>query len=101
LTSGDLRRAAAALVEHHDAVLIPAEDGGYVLIGLKWWNAGIFTDIVWGTGQVMTATRERLAALNWRWLELPSRWDIDRPADFERLAASGLISDLEAGLDAK
>lgn len=101
LTSGDLRRAAAALVDRHDAVLIPAEDGGYVLIGLKWWNAGVFTDIVWGTDQVMTATRERLAALDWRWLELPSRWDVDRPADFERLAASGLIPDLEAGLDPK
>ena len=99
LTAGDLQRAAHALANGDDAVLIPAEDGGYVLIGLKWWDARLFTDIAWGTEQVMTATRERLAALDWRWHELPPAWDIDRPADFERLAASGLIPDLEASLD--
>lgn len=99
LTAGDLQRASAALANGDDAVLIPAEDGGYVLIGLKWWDARLFTDIAWGTEQVMTATRERLAALDWRWHELPPAWDIDRPADFERLAASGLIPDLEASLD--
>jgi rSAM/selenodomain-associated transferase 1 len=95
MSTGDLKRAATALANHHDAVLIPAEDGGYVLIGLKRWDARLFADVAWGTDQVMTATRERLAALNWRWLELPPAWDIDCPADFERLAASGLIPDLE------
>lgn len=99
LTTGDLQRAAAALANGNDAVLIPAEDGGYVLIGLKWWDARLFTDIAWGTAQVMATTRERLAALAWRWHELPPAWDIDRPADFERLAASGLIPDLAASLD--
>jgi glycosyltransferase A (GT-A) superfamily protein (DUF2064 family) len=49
----------------------------------------------------MAATRERLAALAWRWQELPPAWDIDCPADFERLAASGLIPDLEARLDSR
>ncbi len=98
LTAGDLQHAAAALAGHHDAVLIPAEDGGYVLIGLKRWDARLFTDIAWGTNQVMNATRGRLAALNWRWLELPPAWDVDRPADFERLAASGLIPDLEQAI---
>lgn len=99
LTAGDLRHAAAALADGNDAVLVPAEDGGYALIGLKWWDARLFTDIEWGTDRVMAATRERLAALAWRWHELPPAWDIDRPADFERLAASRLIPDLEASLD--
>ena len=94
-------RAAAHALRDADVVLIPAEDGGYVLIGLKWWDARLFADVAWGTDQVMTATRERLAALNWRWLELPCAWDVDRPADFRRLAASGLIADLEAGLDSR
>ncbi len=101
LTARDLQRAVAALANGNDAVLIPAEDGGYVLIGLKWWDARLFADIAWGTDQVMAATRERLAALAWRWLELPPAWDIDRPADFERLAASGLIPDLDASLDSR
>ena len=100
LTAGALQRAAAALADDQDAVQIPAEDGGYALIGLKWWNARLFADIAWGSDRVMAATRERLAALGWRWLELPTLWDVDRPADFERLAASGLIPDLEVALAA-
>lgn len=99
LTAADLQRAAEALEQHHDAVLIPAEDGGYVLIGLKRWSARLFTDIAWSTDQVMAATRERLASIGWRWLELPTSWDVDRPADYERLAASGLIPDLDAQLN--
>ena len=69
-------------------MLVPAEDGGYVLIGLNWCDARLFSDIDWGTDQVMAATRERLTALNWRWLELASSWDVDRPADYERLAVA-------------
>jgi len=100
LTARKLQQAAAALANDYDAVLVPAEDGGYVLIGLKWCNAQLFTDIAWGTDQVMAATRERLAALDWHWHELPPAWDIDRPADFERLVASGLIRDLEQAIGA-
>ena len=33
LTAGDIRAARAALRDGMDAVLIPAEDGGYALIG--------------------------------------------------------------------
>ncbi|MBI4192578.1 MAG: TIGR04282 family arsenosugar biosynthesis glycosyltransferase [Betaproteobacteria bacterium] len=99
LTAADLQRVAAALADRFDAVLIPAEDGGYVLIGLRCCDARLFTDIAWGGNQVMAATRERLAALDWRWCELPASWDVDRPADFERLAASGLIPNLEQFLD--
>lgn len=98
LTADDLREAAAALDGHHDAVLIPAEDGGYVLLGLKWWDARLFSDIAWGGDSVLAATRARLAALGWRWHELPPSWDVDRPADFARLQASGLICDLDHAL---
>jgi rSAM/selenodomain-associated transferase 1 len=99
LTAEDLKRAAEALDEQYDAVLMPAEDGGYVLIGLKRWNARLFEDIAWGTDQVMTLTRERLTSLAWRWQELPTSWDVDRPADYERLVASELIADLDMRLN--
>jgi hypothetical protein len=39
----------------------------------------------WSTERVMARTRERLASLGLRWLELPMRWDVDRPEDLERL----------------
>jgi len=95
LTATDLCAAVRALEDNHDAVLIPAEDGGYVLLGLNNWDGRLFTGIEWGSDQVLAATRARLSALNWRWHELPPSWDVDRPQDFARLCASGLMPDLE------
>jgi hypothetical protein len=33
----------------------------------------------------MQETRARLARLNWRWRELATLWDVDRPEDLLRL----------------
>ncbi len=85
LTGQRLREANAALAAGHDAVLGPAEDGGYVLIGLARVHASLFEHIGWGGRDVLEATRARLAVLGWRWLELETLWDIDRPEDLERL----------------
>jgi glycosyltransferase A (GT-A) superfamily protein (DUF2064 family) len=87
LTTTHLREAAAQLAVH-DAVLYPAEDGGYVLIGLHTAAAEIFTDMPWGSTQVMARTRERLGGLGWRWSEPATLWDIDRPEDLPRLLAT-------------
>lgn len=86
LSAAHLREAARSLAER-DAVLIPVEDGGYVLIGMKTPAAGAFAGIDWGTPQVMAQTRRSLAALGWRWAELATLWDVDRAEDVERLAA--------------
>ena len=94
LTPAALREAARALAEH-DAVLIPAEDGGYVLLGLRRADAKLFENVEWGGAQVMAATRRNLAALGWRWREMPTSWDVDRPEDFARLRASGLMPEVE------
>jgi rSAM/selenodomain-associated transferase 1 len=91
LTPRHLRLAFTALKDH-DAVIAPAEDGGYVLIGLSRLDPSLFEDIEWGTDRVMAHTRQRLAALGWRWHELETLWDIDRPADYERLLASRLLT---------
>ena len=93
LSIAALRRAAAALREGRDAVLIPAEDGGYVMIGLHRAEPRLFDAMPWGTGGVMTATRRRLRELGWRWAEPKTLWDVDRPEDFNRLRASGLLDD--------
>lgn len=91
LTASHLRQAARALAEGNDAVLIPAEDGGYTLIGLSRCDATLFHDVEWGSAQVMATTRERLRRLQWRWKELEALWDIDRPEDYQRLLAAGLL----------
>lgn len=91
LTPSHLRIAAHAL-RAQDVVLVPAEDGGYVLVALAWPVAGLFDGIAWGGDSVMAQTRERLAAAGVRSLELPVLWDVDRPEDFVRLEREGLLS---------
>ena len=78
--------AADLLRNGHDAVFFPAEDGGYVLVGLRQPQPGLFENIEWGSEQVMAQTRDRLARLGLRWTELLTLWDVDRPADLARLA---------------
>jgi uncharacterized protein len=67
------------------AVLGPATDGGYVLIGLSCVDGQLFDGVTWGSDQVMEQTRQRLKGLDWQWGELPFLSDIDRPEDLEKL----------------
>ena len=89
LTAGHLRAAADVLRAGADAVLIPAEDGGYVLIGARAPYPALFRDMPWGTADVMGETRRRLVALGLSWREPAILWDVDVPADLERLRAAG------------
>ena len=69
------------------AVFIPAEDGGYVLIGLRRALPRVFQRVDWSTPRVMAQTRERLTASGARWVELPTLWDVDEPQDWQRWQA--------------
>ena len=84
LTVDDVRDARAQL-DNVDATLIPADDGGYVLIGARGTHPNMFDDIAWGTSIVLAAQRARFNALGWRWHEGAVRWDVDRPEDLARL----------------
>lgn len=82
-----LAEASAALEAGHHAVFVPAEDGGYALIALSQWDDVLFSNIAWGTDNVMAETRVRLnqlKQLKWRWYELETLWDIDQPEDYRR-----------------
>jgi glycosyltransferase A (GT-A) superfamily protein (DUF2064 family) len=91
LGAAELRRAARWLAGGADAVFAPAEDGGYALIALRRVSPRLFADVAWGSARVMAQTRERLAALGWRWRELAEVWDVDRPEDYRRLQRAGLL----------
>ena len=80
-----MARAAAAL-QSGDAVIGPAEDGGYVLIGATR-ELPIFEGIPWSTPAVVERTRDRLRQASARWTELPMSWDVDTAADYARLRA--------------
>lgn len=84
ITVADVRDAAAQLASV-EATLIPADDGGYVLIGARLVHPDMFNGIDWGNPTVLVAQRERFRALGWRWHEGATRWDVDRPEDLPRL----------------
>jgi rSAM/selenodomain-associated transferase 1 len=84
LTTRTLKDAAAALDPTQDAVFVPAEDGGYVLVGLHRPERRLFENMPWGGSDVMAQTRVRLRASGLRWRELDPLWDVDRPEDLPR-----------------
>ena len=86
LTPEHLRACAEPLREGIDVVAIPAEDGGYVLLGARCPDVRLFLDMPWGTPGVMSETRSRLARLGFSWREPARLWDLDRPNDLARLA---------------
>jgi len=86
LTATHLHAAAQALAGN-DVVLLPAEDGGYVLVGATRPLPGLFANVDWGSDQVMAQTRERLRTAGLRWREPATLWDVDCPEDLTRLAA--------------
>lgn len=87
LDTSYLNDAISRLRSGASVVLGPAEDGGYVLLGVRHEvPAGLFEDIEWGSARVLEQTRSRLRAMSIDWLELSPRWDVDVPGDLPRLA---------------
>jgi rSAM/selenodomain-associated transferase 1 len=88
LSPAHLREAARALTVGNDAVFFPAEDGGYVLVGLRKPQPALFEGMVWSTSDVMSVTRKRAKALGLRVREFETLWDVDTPADLARYQSS-------------
>lgn len=80
LSADALRRAFAAL-DSHRAVLGPARDGGYWLLGMREMVPGVFDGIAWSTSEVLAATLERLRAAGCEPALLETLGDVDRAAD--------------------
>ena len=89
LDATTLQDAAHALADH-DAVFVPALDGGYALVGLARPRPELFAAIAWSTPRVMDETRQRARDAGVRWLELRAVADIDEPRDLIHLPAGWL-----------
>ena len=74
---------ASAFEQLHqcDLVLGPAIDGGYYLIGLRRSFCELFTNIDWGTNQVLQQTVNIAQKLNLSVVYLQALADVDRPED--------------------
>ncbi len=90
LTAAHLSDALATLATH-DIVLTPADDGGYVLIGLRAPQPQVFAGIAWGGPTVLQATLQRIETSGLRAAVTPALPDLDTPADYARARAEGWL----------
>lgn len=94
-------RQADRLLQRHDAVVGPAADGGYYLLGLRGpWEShaasfeSLFHDVPWSTEDVLRITQDRLARARLSVALLDRREDIDTNIQLNRLRES-----LDSGTD--
>ncbi len=80
ITATILQQATDAL-SSHDAVLGPATDGGYYLIGLTHLCTELFQGIDWGTDVVLQQTLDAATKAQLAIAQLTPLTDIDRPDD--------------------
>lgn len=82
-----LLRQALNQIASRSALFIPAEDGGYVGVGVSGSVPHLFGDIDWGTDRVMEQTRERASKQGILLSEMPPLWDVDVAADLNQWLA--------------
>jgi len=83
LNKEDLAEAFVDLQEY-DAVVGPAEDGGYYLLGMNFLNSQVFKNKNWGTDSVLQDTLKDLKNKNVKLLE--PRNDVDYLEDIQDVA---------------
>ena len=76
---------AFALLRAAEVVLGPAEDGGYWIVGARRAVPWLFEGIAWGTAGVLEASERRLRERGAVYGLVERFWDVDEPADLERL----------------
>lgn len=87
LTADNLEQAINGLKAGKQCVIAPAEDGGYVLIGLNRPQRSLFDNMPWGTGDVLSLTFARLQSQGIEYEEFATQWDLDTVHDLKRYRA--------------
>ena len=82
--SAERLSAAVTALENAPAVIGPAEDGGYYLLGLNAPAPWLFNDMTWGVETVFDETMRRFAAHGVTPMVLEPLADLDRPEDLAR-----------------
>ncbi len=88
-----LQQAAECLCAS-DAVIGPAQDGGYYLIGLRRCPDGLFENIRWSCPNTLNDTLERFAKFNLKYSVALPWFDLDTPQDLVHV-----YSVLESGVN--
>lgn len=87
ISSNDIDKAFKKL-DHYDAVLGPANDGGYYLLGLNRPYKPLFQYIPWGTSGVLSASRKKLSMADKSLFLLSQKIDIDTHEDLQNCLKS-------------
>jgi hypothetical protein len=77
--------AARAALSTAEAVFGPSEDGGFYLLALRRLPEGALAGLPWSQPETLAATEARLVSLGLRVARVESFFDVDVPADLERL----------------
>lgn len=85
LPPGVLESAFSALADH-DVVFGPCDDGGYYLVGATRTHAGLFDASAVGTGSALDALIAQTRRLGLSSTATAEHYDVDVPADLDRLA---------------
>ena len=86
-------KAAVEALEAQEAVIHPALDGGYALLGLRRFDRSLFEGIAWSTPAVAEQTIARIEALGWSLEVREALRDVDEPADLPHLRHAELVSE--------
>lgn len=81
-------------LQDHDCAFIPAQDGGYVAVGLARAVPELFAGVAWGSDQVMAQTREKARRFGASLAENGCMPDVDLPPDLERLRGDANLRSL-------
>jgi len=95
LSADYLQQALTALRDGTPAVIGPAEDGGYVMLGQRCNQQSLFEAMPWGTSAVFETTCQRMAG---DYRLLPPLWDVDVVEDLQRLKREAESLKLSDGL---
>jgi glycosyltransferase A (GT-A) superfamily protein (DUF2064 family) len=86
LPAAHIEAAFGLLEDDNDAVLGPAEDGGYYLVGCRRPRSAMFEGVVWSSRQTLAQTRSAFDAQGYRTRLTPLWRDVDSIEDVQRLA---------------
>lgn len=81
-------------LDDHDAVIGPATDGGYYLIGTVGFYPALFQNISWGAFDVFDQTIYKLSSLSLKTKMAPELSDLDRPSDLFKLEVYSLFGNM-------
>ena len=89
--TADILTSAFRLLEKNDAVIGPARDGGYYLVGMKEYLPQLFSVKSYGGADVLAATEIAAKRAGITLVRAAECRDVDTPEDLE-LLAHGIIS---------